>query len=112
MTQSDAARIAARLVVLYLPFWIVSDLTAIPREIVSFLYEWRSWTAGRPAHEVFFLQSAILFLTANILRIALWSCLALWFYQCGPRIHRFFGVAEQLESPKANDSVTKGVRTQ
>ncbi len=94
MTLSDGVKVATRLVVLYLLFWIVTDLVSLPREIASLLYELRTRTSGRPTHDVYYLRSSILYLTGNVLLIALWSLLAMWFYRCGPVIQRFFGVSQ------------------
>jgi hypothetical protein len=98
LTQQQAVRIACRVVTVYLTLWAVSDLTNLPRELVSVLYEWHARHQPAPHPVLFYLQSALLFMTANLLRIALWSALALWFYRCPHRIQRFFGAETSLEA--------------
>jgi hypothetical protein len=38
----------------------------------------------------------MMYLLANILRIALWLLAAGWFYRCGPRIRNFFAAAPTM----------------
>jgi len=101
MTQRQAARFACRAITLYLIFWVVSDLTNLPREVLSVLHEWSMLNQTVPYPSQYYLRSAMLFLLANILRMTLWCGFALWFYQVPPSMQRFFGVAESMESPEA-----------
>ena len=90
--------IASRTFAAFLLFWVVEDITELPREIFSLLhYFHQSMQGGLSLAEA--LRSSYLFgdytmyLLGNMLRIALWFLAAGWFYRCGPRIQRFF-VAE------------------
>ncbi len=89
MTVPQAIRIVSRLIVLYLLFWVVSDLTGLPREILGVRGAWLESTGSVRA--TYYLREEILFLGSNVLRMTMWAALAILFYQCGPRIQRFFG---------------------
>ena len=103
MTQAQAVRLACQVVVLYLLFWVISDLTALPREMLS-VYEAWSFPA-LSARGSFYLREQILLLAANVLRMTMWLGLALWFYQGGPRVQRWFGAEKPLESAKASSTI-------
>jgi hypothetical protein len=92
MTPTQAVKIVCRAIVLYLLFWIITDITALPREILALHHAWVN--AFAVASGSYYLREQILYLAANVLLMSLWSVLALWFYQGGPRIQRWFG-AEQ-----------------
>ena len=100
MTDQRALHLACRLAVLYLLFWIISDVISLPREVSTLHYELTvtaPQTAARSPAATHFLQDAVLVLASNILRLALWSWLAIWFYQGGPRLHRFLGMIEPAD---------------
>jgi hypothetical protein len=92
MTYEQGVRIGCRLFVLYLLFWVVSDLIGLPREVVTFRHELQAASQpddlsarGRES-VVYFLRDSALVLVDNVLRLAVWCFAALYFYQCGPRI--------------------------
>jgi hypothetical protein len=78
---------------------MISDLAGLPREVVSVHHEWGLWTARQPPHDVYYLQSSIFFMAANALKIGIWALLAIWFYQCGPRVQAFFTTDGHTEAP-------------
>jgi hypothetical protein len=94
MTYEQAVRLASRLVVLYLLCWVLGDLTALPREVFA-VYE--AWNFPGLSGGGTYLREQILLLSSNVLRIAIWLALALWFYQCGPRVRGWFGVCGSPE---------------
>jgi hypothetical protein len=96
MTSAQAVRLASRLVVLYLLFWVIADLVNLPRELLAVYVALRF--PGLSATGTFYVRGQIIVLASIILEIALWSALALWFYGAGPRIQRFFGLADTVES--------------
>jgi hypothetical protein len=96
MTQAQAIRLVCRAVVLYLLFWVITDVIALPREILSVHHAWMNAFAVTSGS--YYLREQILYLASNVLLLSLWSVLALWFYQAGPRIQRWFG-SEQDGSP-------------
>jgi hypothetical protein len=97
----------SRAISVYLIFWVITDVISLPGELNSFLHhldEHRripaSVLAGDSharALEGYWLRTYLFALAANVLRIALWLCAAGWFYRCGPRIQRFFGVSRNGE---------------
>jgi hypothetical protein len=103
MTQSQAIRLVCRAIVVYLLFWTVSDLTALPREFLAVFEAWSF--PGLSARGTFYLREQILFLAASVLRIGIWLALALWFYQGGPRIQRWFGTGENVESAEVQTTI-------
>jgi len=103
MTQSQAIRLVCRAIVLYLLFWIISDITWLPREILAVEHAWVSAPALKSGG--YYLREQILYLAANVLHIALWSVLAISFYQGGPRIERWFGAGDHVESAERQTTV-------
>ena len=99
LTREQAILIASRLFAAFLLFWVVDDLTELPREVLSVAhYTEQGINAGLSALGTFkasyFLRLEILYLFANILRMALWLMGAGWFYRCGPKIYHFFNTEE------------------
>ncbi|HEY5054946.1 MAG TPA: hypothetical protein VII58_02225 [Acidobacteriaceae bacterium] len=90
-------RIASRVVAASLLLWVVDDLTLVPREILTVAHEVGLGTLSSAFATTYYARVAVLELSANFLRIALWLIGAGWFYRCGPRMQRFF-------SPEAADS--------
>jgi hypothetical protein len=100
LTREQATLIASRLFAAYLLFWVIADLTYLPREVLSVVHYMRTTSSvlgtntSMPAGS-YTLRYDMLVLIENLLHIALWILGAGWFYRCGPRIHRFFsGIAE------------------
>ena len=98
MTYEQGVRIAARAIACYFLFWVVTDITGIPGEIVTLSHEWQmahildaSTLKGIESPTLYLLRISLVNLTANLLRIGLWLLAARWFYNPGPRIRRFFG---------------------
>jgi len=99
ITREQVILIASRLFAAFLLFWVVDDMTELPREILSVVhYAEQGTNAGLSVLSTFkasyFLRLEILYLFANILRMALWLMGAGWFYRCGPRIYGFFNQEE------------------
>lgn len=90
-----AAVLASRLFSAFLLFWVVEDITELPRELFSVIHYLReSAQAGlgifETLHSSYTLSVYMMYLLANILRIALWLLAAGWFYRCEGRVRRFF----------------------
>src|ERR1035437_4331569 len=95
ITREQAILIASRLFAAYLLFWVVTDVIELPREIMDVVHQLNQDSIMgvsmlSAAMASFMLRVDILYLAANILRIALWLMAAGWFYRCGPRIRGFF----------------------
>jgi hypothetical protein len=94
-TREQIVRIASRLMAAYLLFWVIDDITILPREIFAIAH-YMHFTGSilgintRLPETSYDQRAYILDLLANILRTALWLVGAGWFYRCGPRIQRFF----------------------
>jgi hypothetical protein len=94
ITQLQLIRIASRLFAAFLLFWVVVDIIALPREVLSLTHELHNavfagspWSAFAASH---YVRYYILEVISNVLCIALWLMGAGWFYRCDPRIQRFF----------------------
>jgi len=101
MTYEQGVRIAARAIACYFLICVVTDIIAIPGEIVTLRHEWQQTHVLRASAlgaikepAIYFLRISLVDLTANLLRIGLWLLAARWFYNVGPRIRRFFGPPE------------------
>jgi hypothetical protein len=103
MTQTQAIRLVCRAIVVYLLFWTISDLIALPHELLAVEEAWNY--PGLSTRGTFYLRDQILFLAGNVLRIAIWLALALWFYQGGPRIQRWFGVEVNVEPAEVQTNI-------
>ncbi len=93
--RDQAIILASRAFAAFLLFWVVEDITELPREIFSVMHYLRGSTqAGVGLAEAlrssYLLGDYMMYLLANILHIALWLLAAGWFYRCGPRIRNFF----------------------
>jgi hypothetical protein len=93
--RDQAIHLASRLFAAFLLFWVVDDIIELPRELFSVThYLHDSMQMGVGIFEVlrgsYLVGVYMLYLLANILRIALWLLAAGWFYRCGPRIRSFF----------------------
>ena len=90
-------------------FWVVEDITELPRELFSLMHYLRGYT-GTGMSLVQALRSSyvvgeyMMYLLGNTLHIALWLLAAGWFYRCGPRIYRFFAAGTE---PDSNYDTTK-----
>src|ERR1035437_5693249 len=95
ITREQAILTASRLFVAYLLFWVVADVIELPREIMDVVHLLNQGSIMglsmlSAARASFTMRVYILYLAANVLRIALWLMAAGWFYRCGPRIRGFF----------------------
>jgi hypothetical protein len=93
--RDQAILLASRLFAAFLLFWVVDDITELPRELFAVLhYHYESTQMGMSLFQElrlsYLFSDYMMYLLANILRIALWLLAAGWFYRCGPRIRRFF----------------------
>ena len=93
--RDQAILLASRLFAAFLLFWVIEDITELPREIFTVMHYSRE--ASRMGigfflalRSTYLLSDYVLYLLANILHIALWLLGAGWFYRCGPRIRKFF----------------------
>jgi hypothetical protein len=102
LTREQAILIAGRLFVAYLLFWVITDITYLPHEILSVAHYMKATgsvlgtNASMPVTS-YTLRFYTLQFFENLLHIALWLMIAGWFYRCGPRIRRFFAT----ENPPA-----------
>jgi hypothetical protein len=99
--HDQAILLASRVFAAFLLFWVVDDIIEMPREIFAVMHYFHE--AGRVEASPFqamrysyYLGDYMLYLLANILRIALWLLAAGWFYRCGPHIRNFFAAAPQM----------------
>jgi hypothetical protein len=102
--------VVSRLFSAFFLFWVVDDIIELPRELFSVMHYFRE-SAQAGVSFFWVLRSSytcglyVMYLLANVLRIALWLLAAGWFYRCGPRIKEFFTAAvdsswrESLGSP-------------
>ena len=102
LTTRQAILIASRLFAAYLLFWVITDVIAIPRELLSVTHYAREGTEFGTSligvfHQSYLFREYVLNLLANILTIALWLMIAGWFYRCGPRIQNFLLPPETAE---------------
>lgn len=93
--RDQAVLLASRLFAAFLLFWVVDDITELPRELFSVIHYFRESTqAGmdpfQALHSSYLVSLYMMYLLANILRIALWLLAAGWFYRNGPRIRSYF----------------------
>jgi hypothetical protein len=98
--RDQAILLASRVFAAYLLFWVVADITELPRELFSLTHYLREPTrAGMSLLQVlrssYLVSDYMMYLLGNILRIALWLLAAGWFYRCGPRIRNFFAAGTQ-----------------
>jgi hypothetical protein len=95
LTREQAVLIASRLFAAYFLFWVVSDVIALPHQILTISHELRGpFSLGLSTLSAFnasyYARTFILDLLDNLLRIILWLMAAGWFYRCGPKIKSFF----------------------
>jgi len=100
LTRDQAVLLATRLVVAYLLFWIIDDITILPHELLSVAHYIKTTGSVLGAntslpYSSYTLRYYMLDLFSNILRMALWLMIAGWFYRCGPRIRNFFAAGAE-----------------
>ena len=93
--RDQAILLASRLFAAFLLFWVVEDTIELPRQLFAVMhYYHESYLAKISLFQAlrfsYLFSDYMMYLLANILRIALWLLAAGWFYRCGPRIQRFF----------------------
>ncbi len=98
--RDQAILLASRLSAAFLLFWVVEDITELPREIFTVMHYFHESAQAEVSltqalRSSYFLGDYMMYLLANILRIALWLLAAGWFYRCGPRIRRFFAAGTE-----------------
>jgi hypothetical protein len=97
--RDQAILLASRIFAAFLLFWVVVDMIELPHELFSVMHYLPTQTGMslvQALHSSYIVSLYMMYLLANILRIALWLLAAGWFYRCGPRIQRFFtGEAEK-----------------
>jgi hypothetical protein len=96
--RDQAILLASRIFAAFLLFWVVEDITELPREIFSLTHYLHGSTEMgmslvQALRSSYLVGEYMLSLLANILHIALWLLAAGWFYRCGPRIRSFFSAA-------------------
>lgn len=93
-THYQIVRVVSRLFAAYLLLWAISDIVALPHQILGIIQvvrdAHRAGTSVSDPRVVFSFRIEMLYLSANAFQIGLWSMGAGWFYRCGPRIQRFF----------------------
>ncbi len=100
LTREQAVLIASRLFACYLLFWAASDITALPREILTISHELRGpssigYSTLSAFKASYYARTFILNFLENLLRIALLLMAAGWFYRCGPKIYSFFTAGDE-----------------
>ncbi len=100
INRDQAILLASRLCAAFLLFWVVVDVIELPRELFTVTHYLRESTRmGLSMVQAFrssyLLSEYMLYLLANILRIALCLLAAGWFYRCGPRIRNFFAASAE-----------------
>jgi len=100
ITREQAVLIASRVIVAYLLFWVIDDLTLLPHELISVTHYMRKTgsvlgTNTSLPETSYLLHYYIQELLGNVLRMALWLMAAGWFYRCGPRIRNFFAAGAE-----------------
>jgi hypothetical protein len=98
----QAVVLASRVFAAFLLFWVVDDIIELPRELFSVMhYLHGSMQLGVGMFEAlrssYLVSEYMMYLLANILRIALWLLAAGWFYRCGPRIRNFFAAESRID---------------
>jgi len=98
--QDQAILLASRVFAAFLLFWVIEDLIELPRELFAVLHYLREYTrmgmsVVEASRSSYLLGDYMMYLLANVLRIALWLLAAGWFYRCGPRIRRFFAAEDK-----------------
>jgi hypothetical protein len=102
--RDQAILLVSRVFAAFLLFWVVEDTIELPRQLFAVMHYFHE--AGRVESTPFqamrysyYLGDYIMYLLANILRMALWLLAAGWFYRCGPRIRNFFAAASSMSLP-------------
>ena len=100
INRDQAILIASRVFAAFLLFWVVDDITELPRELFSVTHYFRGTSeAGMSLFQAlrssYLLGEYMIYLLGNILRISLWFLAAGWFYRCGPRIRSFFAAGAE-----------------
>jgi hypothetical protein len=78
--------IVSRAVAFYLLCWVFNELTFVPVRVHEVLYHLGPQTAT----SAYFLDVYVLGLVFLLVRVAIFSTAAIWFYRCGPGIQAFF----------------------
>jgi hypothetical protein len=99
LTREQAILIASRLFTAYLLFWVIVDLTYLPREVLSVVHYMKTTASVLGTNtnmplSSYTLRYDMLALIENLLHILFWIMAAGWFYRCGPRIQQFFAAAD------------------
>lgn len=98
-----AVLLASRTFAAFLLFWVVDDITELPRELFSLTHYLRGYTGTgmsvfQALRSSYVVSEQMMYLLANVLHIALWLVAAGWFYRCGPRIRNFFSAETNTNS--------------
>jgi hypothetical protein len=101
--RDQAILLASRVFAAFLLFWVVEDITELPRELFSVLHYFRESSQSgmsllQSLRSSYLFGDYMMYLLANVLRIALWLLAAGWFYRCGPRIRSFFAAGTERDS--------------
>ena len=101
MTYQQGLRLVTRSITVYLILCAIGDLLEMPREVMAVravlgrIHASTSVYGSLPnAARLDDLHSEMGFLFANVVRMIVWVTLALWFYRCGPKLQRFFGIED------------------
>jgi hypothetical protein len=100
ITREQAILIASRVIVVYLLFWVIDDLTLLPRVLFSVAHYMRKTGSVLGTNTSLPETSNLLHyyiqeLLGIVLRMTLWLMAAGWFYRCGPRIRDFFAAGTE-----------------
>jgi len=99
--RDQAILLASRVFAAFLLFWVVEDITELPHELFAVVHYFRLAGAAdlsplQTVRSSYLLGDYMMYLLANILRIALWLLAAGWFYRRDPRIRNFFAAAPTM----------------
>lgn len=102
ISKKDAVLLLTRLISFYLIFCAITDALALPLELNSFLHylhehiELPASVLAGESHAgstaSYWMRYYFLEFMQNVLRAVIWLLIAGWFYRCGPRIQKFFGL--------------------
>ena len=89
LTREQAILIASRLVVAYLLFWVIDDLTILPHELVSvahYMHRTGSVLGTNTSlpENSYLLRTYVLEVLGNVLRMAIWLMVARLVLQLRP----------------------------
>ena len=101
MTKEQGFRLVTRALVVYFLFWVISDLVALPQDILPMARYWHRYVMAKQmnqfvSEETYWLRYYALRCCALIIEVTAWLWAAGWFYRGAPAIRRFFLEADTV----------------